>query len=354
MKILDRYIVSILLKTTALALLSLLILFAFLSLIDQFEETGRGNYTTLKAMLYVFLTMPRLVYELVPIATVIGSMTTLGLLAHHSELVVMRTAGLSLFQISAALARGGILIGLFAVITGELIAPYGEQTAQHMRSVALSEQITLKTRNGFWSRDGLSFINIRKILPGDRLEEIYIYEFDADSKLRVSTYAKRANYQNKQWLLEDIRQSVISPGRVENNRLDFAAWDSLLNPEVINMVSIRPEYLTLWGLVDYIRYLKTNSQDSRQYEQAFWSKLIYPLIIIMMAVLSAPLVTSYHRMVAVSQRVFTGCLIGIGFHILNQVSGQMGLVYSIPPLLSTTLPIMIAGSVIIWFIQRDV
>jgi lipopolysaccharide export system permease protein len=353
MKIIDRYISVLLLKTTLLALFLLLSLFMFLSLIDQLEETGRGNYDVMTAIQYVFLITPRIAYELVPIASVIGAMATLGILSHNSELVIIRTSGMSLLRLGYTIARGGLIIVLAAIIIGEFVAPYCEQKAQHMRSIALTEQIALKTKNGFWSRDGASFINIRKILPGNQIEEIYIYEFDAEDRLRVSTYAKRASYKGDQWLLEDIEQSVISTDGITKKNLKLAAWESLLNPEVINLVTIKPQYLTVRGLYEYISYLKSNGQNSSQYEQALWSKIINPFTIIAMIMLAAPLVTAHSRTVTISERVFIGCFIGIAFHIVNQISGQMGVVYSINAAVSAIIPTLIVLTVTIWLMRRS-
>ena len=78
MKILDRYIALTLIKVTLLVLFSLVLLFSFFALVDQLDSTGRGNYGVWQAITYVFLTTPRLTFELFPIAAVIGSMTTLG------------------------------------------------------------------------------------------------------------------------------------------------------------------------------------------------------------------------------------------------------------------------------------
>jgi len=353
MKIIDRYITVTLLKTTSIALIVLLALFTFLALIDQLEDTGRGNYDVITAINYVLLTLPRITYELIPIAAVIGSMTTLGILAHNSELVVMRSSGMSLFRLAYAIVKGGMIIMVFAIVLGEFIAPYCEQNAQHMRSIALTEQIALKTRNGFWSRDGSSFINIRKILPGDQVEDIYIYEFDSDDRLRVSTYAKRASYVDDQWLLEDIEQSIIENENITKKHIKLAAWESLLSPEVLNLLTIRPQYLTIFELYNYINYLKLNAQNSQLYEQALWSKIINPLTIIAMIMLAVPLVNAYSRTVSVSQRVFVGCFIGITFHILNQISGQMGVVYSINSAASAIAPTVLILFAIIWMMRKS-
>jgi lipopolysaccharide export system permease protein len=352
MRIIDRYIASLLLKTTFIALLVIVALFAFLSIIDQLEATGRGDYDTFKALQYVMLTIPRLAYELLPIAAVIGGMTTLGIMSRNSELAVIRTSGISRFRLAYAMGKGGIYIILVAIIIGEFIAPYSEQKAQHLRSVALTEQITLKSKHGFWSRDGLSFINIRKILPGDRVEDIYIYEFDNTNRLRTSIHAKYAEYVNKQWLLEGIEQTIIQDKQVSIEWLEQAAWDSLLNPDVINLVTIKPQYLTFWDLFNYISYLKKNQQNSMRYEQALWRKFINPFSIILMIILAIPLVKSNSRMMAIGQRVFIGCLAGIVFHLLNQIAGQLGVVYAINPAVSVISPTILLAILTIWLLRR--
>jgi len=354
MKILDRYIALTLIKISLLALFSLVLLFSFFALVDQLDATGRGNYGVWQALYYVFLTVPRLSFELFPIAAVIGSMTTLGMFAKNSELAVIRTSGISQLRIAWSLCKGAAILICISLFVGEIISPYSEETAQHMRSVALSEQITLKTKYGFWSRDGNSFVNIRKILPGDRVEGIYIYEFDDDDKLRTSTFAKRAEYKDEQWVLEDIQQTEITDQGVNVKQMNLATWEALLNPDVINLIIIKPQFLSFIDLYDYISYLKINGQSSVIYEQALWSKIINPFAIIVMVLIAVPFVKSYSRMTAIGQRVSLGCLLGIIFHIINQAAGHIGIVYNLHPALSVTFPTLLLLSVIIWLLRKKV
>jgi len=352
MKILDRYIAVSLIKITLLALFSLVLLFSFLAMVDQLDETGRGNYGVLQALTFVLLTVPRLSFELFPIAAVIGSMTTLGMFAKSSELAVIRTSGVSQLRFAWSLCKGTAVLVFLSLLAGEIVSPYTEETAQQMRSVALSGQITLKTKYGFWSRDGQSFINIRKILPGDKVEGIYIYEFDDDDKLRTSTFARRAEYKDEHWMLEDIRQTEISDEGVSVNKMDHATWEALLNPDVINLIIIKPQFLSFIGLYDYISYLKVNGQSSVIYEQAIWSKIINPLTILAMVLIAIPMVKTYSRMTGIGQRVSLGCLVGIIFHIISQIAGHMGIVYNFNPALSVTFPTFLMLGVIIWLLRR--
>ena len=353
MKILQKYITINLISTTLLALFVLVTLFAFFSLIDQLEEAGQGSYGVPQVIVYVLLTTPRLVYELFPIAAVIGSMAALGMLAQNSELAVIRTSGVSKLSLAYMFVKAGIILVTLAVITGELIAPVSEENAQYRRSMALTDQITLKTKYGFWARDGNSYINFRKILPGDRVEQIYIYEFDENDRLRSSIFARSAQYTEGKWLLNDIEQTIIGENKISSQQLKHAAWESLLNPEMINYVIIKPQYLTIWGLFNYVNFLKQNEQSTILYEQALWIKLIKPFSIIAMILLAVPLVHSNSRFTLVGQRVFAGVLIGIVFHICNQIASHVGIVYNIHPSISVTMPTLLLSAAIFMLLRKE-
>ena len=336
-----------------MALFALVAIFSFFSLVDQLDDTGVGNYGVLEAIQYVLLTVPRLSYELFPIATVIGSMAALGILANSNELAVIRTSGISKLQLAYSLMKTGLIFILVSLLIGEIIAPISEQAAQQKRSVALTKQISLKTKHGFWSRDGDSYINIRKILPGDRVEQIYIYEFDSNHYLRSSIHAKHAEYDNDRWVLHDILKTDISEEAVTKTHYANAEWEALLNPEVINLVTIKPQYLSLYGLVSYIQYLKANNQSSKLYVQALWSKIVNPFAILAMILLAVCVVKCEGRAMGLGQRVFFGALIGIIFHLVNQVFGHLGTVYGVPAFISVSLPTILVLSYVYYTLNKS-
>jgi len=352
MKILQKYLSINLAAATLLAMAGLVALFSFFSIIDQLAETGRGGYTVGEALMYVFLTMPRLAYELFPIASVIGSMATLGMLAHSSELVVIRTSGVSKVDLAVMLTKAALLLIILAIIIGEFVAPVSEETAQQRRSMAMTDQITMKTKDGYWARDGGSFINIRKILPGNRVEDVYIYEFDQGNRLRNSIHAHDASYDNQRWQLHDIEQTSISTDKIAIQHFQKAEWPSLLEPEIINFVTVQPQYLSLLGLFKYIDYLRQNALETAPYEQALWKKLIKPFSISAMVLLAILLVRCEARFALVGQRIFFGSLIGIVFHIIDQISGHLGLVYDIPAYFSVTAPTVLLLGTVIYLILR--
>lgn len=352
MKILRRYITIHLAWVTLLALFALVALFSFFELIDELGDVGKGTYGVPQVLLYILLSMPKLAWELFPIAAVIGGMTVLGVMARNSELDVIRTSGVSRMKLAGLMARAGLAPVLLAIVIGEFVAPYAEETAQQMRSVATTEQITLKTKYGLWVRDGNSFINIRTVLPDNRLNEIYIYEFDDRNQLRGSIFAESAAYRDNRWVLQNVRQTRISEERVRSEEFRTLVRKALLAPEMINFVFIKPQYLTLWELIHYIRYLKKNDRNTLVYEQALWGKLIRPLSILGMIILAVPLVRGNSRSTAIGQRVFLGAGAGIVFYLCNEISGHLGVVYGFAPSVSAVAPTAILF-VIIFFMLRE-
>lgn len=346
MRTLDRYLGRTVIAAAVTVTVALVAAFTFFAFLDELNDVGKGGYTVLGALQFVLLRVPALTYQLFPIAALIGALLGLGTLVANGEMVAIRAAGVSLGRTIVAVMKSALLLMVAAMLIGEFVAPQTEQFARNFRSLALSDQIALRTRNGFWARDGNSFINIRTVLPGDRVENIYIYEFDNHSNLRVSTYAKSAQYSDKQWLLFDIKQTTFEDNEIRVRRIARAAWESLLRPELIGMVVIDPNNLSMWDLTNYVRYLHQNSQNAQRYVQALWTKMVYPLATGAMVFLAVPLVFASARMSTVGGRIVVGSLVGITFHIVNQAAGHLGVVFNLSPSISVlgpTLIIVLAG-----------
>lgn len=341
MKILDRYVGVAVVSATATVLVVLVALFSFFSFIDELEKVGSGSYGVVQSIVFVLLSMPGLTYELFPMAALIGSLLGLGTLMRNSEITVIRCCGVSKVRLMLSVMKAGAVFVLIAVFIGEFIAPPAERFAREYRSLAISDRITLKTQNGFWARDGNSYINIRQILPGDQVADVFIYEFDEDNRLRISTYAKSARYNGKRWVLEGISQTILEDGEIRTRQVDMATWDSLLKPDLITMIAINPDSLSIWSLVKYIGFLSSNRQNSQRYEHALWIKLTYPLATIVMVFLAIPMVLRASRSTTVGRSILLGGLIGLGFHLLNQAAGHLGVVFELPPVISAAGPVML-------------
>ena len=352
MSILDRYIGRHVVLGTLTALSVFVALFSILELVDDVGQVGRGEYTLLRALEYSALRIPGRMFELLPVAALVGSVLGLGLLAATRELTVMRTAGVSVARITAAVLKSAAAMVVAAIVLGELVVPFTERAAHERRSVALNKDIALESDYGLWMRDGLSFINIRRVLPNAELGDVYIYEFDQERRLRVATHAESARYAADGWRLRNIKQSEIREDRVESRALERATWVSLLGPDQVAAVPIRPEGLSAVGLVRYLRYLNENGLNSTRYVFALWNKFVYPLTAGVMVFVSVILVLGPLRGVSLGLRLLTGMVIGIVFHIVQQTSVQMGVVYEAGPFWPVLVPPLLFLVFGIWLMRR--
>lgn len=338
MRLLDRYIGITVASSIGLVLFVLLSLDSFFRLVRELGQVGDGNYTYLEMLLYLASTTPYRIIEFFPIAALLGAIIGLGMLANNSELVVMRAAGVSILRIIGSVMKTGILFIIAIMLLSEYVAPGTEQFAESRRTQMLEEQTALKTDNGFWSRDRRSFLNIRDISPVGDVGDITIYEFDEQHRMRTSTHADKAVYENGQWVLRGITQNDISVDGIKSRSFDRAQWDSVLSPALLNIVLIDPLRISMRDLYSYSTYLKDNGQDSARYELALWARMFMPVSIAVMLLLAVPFVFGPLRSVGIGQRIMVGFLVGLAFFLVNQSFNHLGVVYNIPPMLSAALP----------------
>lgn len=349
--ILDRYLGGTVIRGALLALLVLASLSAFFTLLGELGDL-RNNYTLTKAALYMLLTLPRRVYEMFPTAVLLGGLMSLGALAANSELMVMRAAGVSVTRITLAVLQAGLVLAVIAALLGEVVAPPGEKYAQSMRSAAQTGYITLQSDNGFWARDGDNFVQIRRVLPGAQLRDLTIYELGDDLQLHSVIEARSASFAHGHWELEDVRQSLIRADGVDTRTLNNVEWRSLLKPDLVEVLSVKPEDLAASALARYVTYLDENNLDSERYRLAFWVKIVTPLSTLVMLLIAVPFVFGSLRSAHAGTRLLVGVLLGMGFYLLNQALNHVGLVYGLPPLLSALAPTLVFAAAGLYAVSR--
>ncbi|MEA3638693.1 MAG: LPS export ABC transporter permease LptG [Lamprobacter sp.] len=340
MRILDRYLASAVIGGTLGTLAVLLPLLAVFVLADEMGQVGSSGYELADAFWFVTLRMPRYLYQVFPIATLIGALVGLGQLAARSELVAMRAAGLSIARIVRGAMLGGLLLALLATAVGELVAPAAEQRALAVRATATSGDAVKISGRGFWARDGHAFIKVRQIEPGAKLSDIDIFVIE-DHHLTSATQAREARYQDGHWVLSDLERSLIGRERVDVERLDRARWESLLNPRLLEVIVVEPQALPIWGLYRYLRYMQETEQDAGMHAVAFWSKVVQPLLILAMIFVAIPVLLGSARSTGTGIKLFIGVALGILFYLVSRTFTYLALLYGLSPALAAFAPLIL-------------
>ncbi|MGB1682700.1 MAG: LPS export ABC transporter permease LptG [Arenicellales bacterium] len=339
MRILDLYLARVLLNQILVVIAVLAGIFAFVTLIDQVSYLGTGNYSLWDALRYVGLSTPRILYEVFPMAVLIGAIMGLSLLALDSELIVMRASGVSIGQITGAVLKLGLVLALVGLAIGEFLTPWTETLAQRGRAQALEQNIEQKSNSGLWMRDGGTFVNVREVLPDLSLRDIRVFQFDTMSQLRALVHADRGAYAEDAWDLDGVRQTLIDEdGFTEVSAAQRARWQTSVTPQTMSVFLVQPDQLSVLQLRKYIAHLLTNLQDARSFELAYWSKLTLPLAIAVMLLLAIPFVFGSIRANRMGRNLFIGIMIGIVFFAASKALGYIVIVYKLPPLLGATLP----------------
>ncbi len=313
MNILDRY----LFRAVATA-----------TLVTELESVGQAQYDFMAALHYLLLIQPRRLYDLFPMALLVGSLLGMGALASGSELIVMRAAGLSLTRLTGAVAGTGLLLSIAVVLMGEFIAPPLEQFAREQRATAKGENLEIRGGRGFWARDGDDFIHVQAVLPGVRLAGIRVFRVNPDARLEWATHAESARYQEGRWQLEGISRS----------RLEGVAVASAISPQILDVLAARPDDLSFRDLRVYIDYLERNGLDAQSYQLAMWRKAFSPLAYLAMLVIAMPFVFGPQRASGAGQRLLIGLMLGLAFFLMNYLLGNVVLLYGYSPLVGASLP----------------
>ena len=348
----SRYLNKEFFINIAMIMLGLIALFSFFDFVQEINDLGKGGYGLIQVINYVILSMPGHVYEVIPLAVLIGSMYTVGELSQNSEFTIMRSSGLSIKRIASSLIYVGLLFCFLTFLIGDLISPNSEKNAQRLKISSTDSVVSQEFKSGFWIKDGKSFVNIENVLPDSSLEDIHIYEFDRNFKLRTIVNAKQGKFEDGQWKLNDISLTLLDEEKITTTNIENGNWKSLIRPEMMNALIISPEKMSTINLAKFIKYLKLNNQKVTRYEIAFWEKLIHPIMPIVMLIFAIPFGFLQERSGGKYLKMFLGIIIGITYQIINTMTRHVGLLNDWQPFMSSLIPTIIFLSIGLYLISR--
>ena len=352
--ILFRYLAKEIFLATLLLLIALLALFGLFDLINELDSLSKGNHALLTVILYVMLKLPSHVVVIFPVAALMGTLFAVTRLSIQSELTVMRASGLSLTKLAGFATLIGLGFSALTFLFGEFVAPAAEDAAKRMRMAATSNVVAQEFRSGFWVKDGLSFVNIQTVTLDTKLLNMRIYEFDRAYRLASISLAKSAAFDdgNSRWVLSDVEKTTLDGARARMDHLPIAHWNSAMTPDLLAVLRVKPDDMSLLNLNSYIEHLRDNKQNSTRYQLAFWSKVFQPFAVVIMMLAAIPFAIQSQRASGVGGKMLLGIMIGLGFYFLNQLASHLAVLNDWPPLLTVIVPLLlflgVAAALLAW------
>jgi lipopolysaccharide export system permease protein len=325
-----------------------LALFFFFDLVDELPNVGKGTraYRLTQAMSYVALMIPSHLYELLPIAVLIGTIFVMARLAQSSEYTILRTSGLGPFRALRTLLALGLMFTIITFAMGDYVAPQADRAAQLLK--ARLHGVVSIGMTGAWLKerqtDNSYTVNVRALTPEGDMQQVSIFEADAQGFLVSVTQAPKGRFTEAgAWTLDNAERTELrSPGptgpRATRVTLPTFRWATEITPDMVSVALLKPDRMSTIDLFQYIAHLQANGQVSQRYEIEAWRKVFYPLSCLVMVVLALPFAYFHFRSGGITSYVFGGVLVGISFFLLNNVFGYIGNLRNWSPWLTAAAP----------------
>lgn len=330
---------------------------AFRAFLVEINDIGTGQFTLSKAVTCALLMVPRRSYQFFGDAALIGGLLGMGGLATSGELTALRAAGLSKLRICFSVIVTLTALTALVMLMGETVGPRGEQKAEALALAAKSKDVAIGRGGSLWARDGHDVVNAKhgRTRPGRHgpaveLQDVRVFEFDAAGKLTALSLAKTATHANGEWTFHDVRRTQFGAASATSTTQAQAQWKSTLDPGVLAVSMIHPEYLSITDLSRNIDYMQRNLQDASSYQRAFWGRIFYPLNVLVLAFCAVPFAFGALRTGGLGKRLFIGIALAITYYFFQSAVVSMGVVYNFNLAVANALPsLLLAGAATMYF-----
>lgn len=338
MKLLDRYVAKTVLTWIGVVTLMLAGLQIFILFVNQLGDLGKAQYGLIQAAYVVLLQVPYQIYLFFPMASLLGCLIGLGMMANYCELVVMRAAGMSIWQVTLAVLKAAMVLIVLVTILGETVVPQLARIAKDTKMQALSNGQALRTAKGVWLRYQNDFITIGAVESNISLSQVYQFHFDETHHLRLARQMDSINFQDNVWKAHGIHETLIHHKNTESRTLVDMVWEIPLKPTIFNMSNNEPNEMTLHELRRYLRAQKITNRQSLNVQLDYWQRIFQPITTMVMMMLAIPFIFGPLRSSTMGSKLLVGATVGFGFHILNRFFGPLSQVLQWPPMLAAIGP----------------
>lgn len=352
MGILTGYLMRTILGSTLLVLMVLLALATLFEFIGELDNK-MGDYGVPQALLYSILRLPQLSFQMLPMATLIGALLGLGGLAGNSELVVMRSAGLSVGRLAGMVALTGVVIMIITALIGEYIGPPLDYFARTMRNEARFQQDEKNSGHAAWVKDGQAILHLERVNSEFEFGGIYMFRFNDDNTLKSIARAENSGIDDSdKWILENFRETQFEDDGVQvvESSVEVESFD--LSGDMLGITLVKPISLSAKGLLSYISYLNKNNLSAGRYKTELWSRVSTTVTVVIMPILALAFVFGSLRVSGSGGRIMIGVLIGLGYYLASEMIANSGQVYDFNPALVTWLPSLALLAVTLFALDR--
>ena len=353
MRILDRYILKSTLSIFITCIFIFLFLYVVIDLLTNLEDLIKLHIHLNILAKYYLLNLPFMFIKVAPFACLLSTLYTFSKLNHTNEIIAMRSAGMSVFQISRTLIMLGLLVSLFIFwLNGDIMPPALAQAQkikaqiEENRKPKDKKQEILTNLCMYGLRNRLFFLN-KFYTATNTMQGIIILEHDEHQNLIKKVVANKGNYQDGLWKFsQSITYNFDLNGQIINEP-SYMEEEIMSIPETprdfINQKQ-NIEHMTISNLDDYIWKLSRSGAVTviRNLKIDLYQKYTAPFTSFIIIILGIPFSLIMRRRATGLSSIGVSIMVGFLYYILDAVCITLGKGGLLPPLISASLSHIIA------------
>jgi LPS export ABC transporter permease LptG len=343
-------------RILGLTFASLLGIFYISSFIDLSDKLFKGKTTLGMLAQFFWFRTPQFVYYVVPIAVLLATLVTIGLLTRNSELIVMRACGISLYRVAVPLlVFAAAASGALFLLQENVLADANRQADQLNQLIRTGNARTIDVLNRRWVTGRTGEIYHYEFFEPRRKEltQLSVYEFDQKSwSLTRRTYLESASFDTPslsastgdRWISrQGWMREIDSKGAVRA----FVAFNGrkmkLEPPDYFGTEQPEADRMTYTGLRQYIGEMRAAGFNVVPFLVDLHQKVSFPFVTIIMTLIAVPFAVTTGRRGAL-YGIGVGIVLAMVYWTANNLFGAVGDAGLLSPVLAAWAPNILFGT----------
>lgn len=296
------------------------------------------------------LHLPEIIVITIPIGVLLGTLLVFNRLSGDSEIIALRTSGVSFYRIMVAPLMFGVLTSVVSFGINEGIVPVANRTAKKLEFLALyKSQLPEGQANFTYMERGADLTLNRIFYVGyynkERLHDVIILDFTRDKLVQIIT-STTGIFNHGDWTLEHGRSYVLNSQSDVTRILQFEKLKlpGIKNAQkVLDSGNIKPKEMNMWELGNYIQTLKLSNAVSNDLLVRYYQKFSQPLACLIVALAGAPLGLLGRRSRSNIGLIYSAVVVFL-YYCLQSISGALGESGRLNPMVAAWMPNVVIGT----------
>lgn len=357
MTILDKYISREFLRIFFLMIVSFIAVFLIVDFFGRIRMFLSNGATVVQMARYFFYSLPQIISQVIPVAVLLSCLLTFGMLSRNLEITAMKANGVSLYRTAAPVLVIAFFISLFSFFFNEVVVPYSNQEAKHIKLVEVQKQkqggsfkqnqIWFKSKNAIYN---FSFYDYeRNIIQG-----ITINYLDRNFGLEKRIDAKEAKWTGNGWELSNVMLTTFNSGLPSIGRSDSLTIDIPETPADFTAVQKKADEMGYLELRRYIEKIRSEGYDASLYVADLHGKIAFIVVNLILVVLGISFSLRTERSGGIAASFGAGIILGFSYWIVFALGLSLGRSGTLSPFLAawTANILFTAASVFMIFKMR--